>query len=240
MDLTVELIRKIEEMAQNKLIKNEETGEYFDGKTLKRIDRKSLPVMETADLNGLVNAVKSMVENKSYELPLLVNVTEPKVIKVYTSCKNREQEKIASAYFVQNSPECINNFVSFDDFMLEIASRFIENEDREKLLRQCSKISSAEEAKYEDDGITQKAVVQKGVSLKEEKALQKHFKLKTFRTFLEIEQPESLFLLRIKKDGIGLFTADGDIWQLETIENIREYLSKNLSEEIKKGLVVII
>ena len=37
-----------------------------------------------------------------------------------------------------------------------------------------------------------------------------------FRTFLEVEQPESEFLLRVDPDeGIGFFEADGGIWKLE-------------------------
>lgn len=55
-----------------------------------------------------------------------------------------------------------------------------------------------------------------------------------FRTFIEIEQPESEFLLRAKKgyEGIefALFEADGGAWKKEAIDNIAAYLKENLKE----------
>jgi hypothetical protein len=49
-------------------------------------------------------------------------------------------------------------------------------------------------------------------------------KLKPFRTFAEIEQPESEFILRLQ-DGprIALFAADGGKWKLEAINSIKKY-----------------
>jgi hypothetical protein len=60
--------------------------------------------------------------------------------------------------------------------------------------------------------------------------------LRPYRTFREIEQPASKFVLRVKRGGEGqkpgcaLFEADGGFWKLEAIENIRKYIaSKNLN-----------
>ena len=46
-------------------------------------------------------------------------------------------------------------------------------------------------------------------------------KLRPYRTFKEIDQPESQFLLRLNENGnIGLFEADGGMWKLEAKKSI--------------------
>ena len=64
--------------------------------------------------------------------------------------------------------------------------------------------------------------------------------LRPFRTFLEVEQPESEFLLRVDPDeGIGFFEADGGIWKLEAKKNIADYFKANLADLIEAGKVVV-
>jgi len=60
--------------------------------------------------------------------------------------------------------------------------------------------------------------------------------LRPYRTFLEIEQPASAFVFRLRRGREGelptcaLFEADGGRWKLEAIERIRDYLKEQLSE----------
>ena len=64
--------------------------------------------------------------------------------------------------------------------------------------------------------------------------------LRPFRTFLEVEQPESEFLLRVDADkGIGLFEADGGVWKLEAKRNIADYFASHLADLIDAGQVVV-
>ena len=65
--------------------------------------------------------------------------------------------------------------------------------------------------------------------------------LKPFRTFVEVGQPESEFILRLKEGAqVGLFQADGGAWELNAMANIAEYLEFNLAIEIKEKKVFII
>ena len=65
-------------------------------------------------------------------------------------------------------------------------------------------------------------------------------KLQPFRTFLEVAQPESEFLLRVDSEkGIAFFEADGGIWRLEAKRNIAEYFERGLKDLIEQGKVVI-
>lgn len=65
-------------------------------------------------------------------------------------------------------------------------------------------------------------------------------KLKPYRTFFEVEQPESEFLLRIGDGGqVGLFEADGGMWKMTARYTIKSYLQEALKEEINDGIVIV-
>lgn len=57
--------------------------------------------------------------------------------------------------------------------------------------------------------------------------------LRPYRTFLEVEQPESAFVFRMKQDNYGsvmcaVFEADGGAWKMDATQAIKEYLQREL------------
>ena len=53
--------------------------------------------------------------------------------------------------------------------------------------------------------------------------------LKPYRTFVEVEQPESKFVFRMQTGPeMALFEADGGAWRIQAMKNIKEYLEKEL------------
>lgn len=92
-----------------------------------------------------------------------------------------------------------------------------------------------------DDGVSQQVVVKSGVSIEENKRTKSEYSLKPFRTFSEVSQPMSTFILRLRKGAeAALYIADGGAWELTAIHNIRDYLKEALSDEIASGRVKII
>ena len=82
--------------------------------------------------------------------------------------------------------------------------------------------------------------VRQGVALNAVVNVRPRIKLQPFRTFLEVAQPESEFLLRVDSEkGIAFFEADGGIWRLEAKRNIAEYFERGLKDLVEQGKVVI-
>ena len=55
--------------------------------------------------------------------------------------------------------------------------------------------------------------------------------LAAYRTFIEIDQPERKFVLRMQSGPrVALLEADGGAWKNEAIRNIENYLMEELSE----------
>lgn len=69
-------------------------------------------------------------------------------------------------------------------------------------------------------------------------------KLRPYRTFAEIEQPQSSYVFRIQDSDRGpsfkLVEADGGLWKNATMKKIKEYLAYELAEELEKYHITII
>ena len=91
-----------------------------------------------------------------------------------------------------------------------------------------------------DNGISLEVSVRTGAVLKEQQTVQPIVHLQPYRTFLEVEQPASDFLLRLDKDGRpALYEADGGAWKLEAKRNIAAYLGEQLADLVERGSVVV-
>lgn len=112
--------------------------------------------------------------------------------------------------------------------LIELRSLCIPNEGTAYLLDLLSRMTNENSVSTNDNGVTQTVEIKPRVMLR------------PFRTFLEVEQPESEFLLRVDPDeGIGFFEADGGIWKLEAKKNIADYFLKNMGDLIDAGKVVV-
>lgn len=124
--------------------------------------------------------------------------------------------------------------------LIELRSLCIPNEGTAYLLDLLSRMTNENSVSTNDNGVTQTVEARQGVALNAVVEIKPRVMLRPFRTFLEVEQPESEFLLRVEPDeGIGFFEADGGIWKLEAKKNIADYFLKNMGDLIDAGKVVV-
>lgn len=99
-------------------------------------------------------------------------------------------------------------------------------------------------ANYGDDGTSQKATITKGIAGKEDVIVPNPVTLRPYRTFLEVEQPESKFIFRIREGANGepsfkLVEADGGLWKYKAVTSIKDYLKDHLPEALLKSITII-
>jgi len=86
--------------------------------------------------------------------------------------------------------------------------------------------------------VSQAMTVKTGICEVKEAILPNPVTLQPFRTFPEIEQPESKFIFRARKGertpSFALFEADGMAWESTAMLTIKEYL-----QEAVEGLLVL-
>ncbi len=108
----------------------------------------------------------------------------------------------------------------------------MENNDKAKILKIVGNIKDKAVRQYGDDGITQQVTAKTGLALVEDVPVPNPVMLAPFRTFMEVEQPESKFVFRMKRGDDGpecaLFEADGGAWKLEAMKRIKAYLQAEL------------
>ena len=134
----------------------------------------------------------------------------------------------------------VNQYMSQEHAVIELQSLYAVTEDRDYLLALLSRIDVNQGVSSVDNGISQEVSVRTGAVLKEQQTVQPIVHLQPYRTFLEVEQPASDFLLRLDKDGHpALYEADGGAWKLEAKRNIAAYLGEQLADLIEHGNVVV-
>jgi len=211
---------------------NEIKGETYSDKELFRVSHnpKAVPV-KMATLKSLVDYIKSGTD--TMEGRMLIHVTSPVQVKFYSQLDNDRGREYMAEVNAELPHFCFDSFMSHEKFIIGMQSVFLPGEDRELVLKFAGTVEGGTVASYGDDGISQKAVVKTGVASKSEALVPNPVRLKPYRTFTEVEQPESSFIFRMdeyEKEGLqcALFEADGGAWKLEAMNNIKEYLEHEL------------
>jgi hypothetical protein len=169
------------------------------------------------------------------QLPLdqvVVHVAGPGSVSILGPLDKRARgrEVFVTAVASDLTEGFLGRFMALEDFMIGLQVRFWEGDDRMRLVSLLSNIKSETVKTALDDGVTQVVQARAGVALVSEVAVPNPVRLCPFRTFRELQQPSSFFVLRVqsgKEGGLpqaGLFEADGGAWKLIAIDRVREWL----------------
>lgn len=228
-DLTVEVIQKLEKMSEPKVI--EVDGVSFTKDELKPVVYSPHP--DTVELNSIEGFVQ-FIESKLYmENHSFITVDSFNQVTLHSELDiiTRKRKPILKAKCIDRSSFQFGLFQPLDSFNIGILSKFEDTPERARLLAYTGNIQKDESVSSTDDGIGQSVSVKRGITTIEKTVVKNPFKLKPFRTFTEVEQPESLFILRIDKDfTLALFESDGAMWKITAMKNIKKYLSERIKE----------
>lgn len=118
-----------------------------------------------------------------------------------------------------------------EDFVVAMQSRFTPEMDRASVLSVVSKLKEEQSLETEDDGVSQRATARAGVHLAQQVTVPNPVKLSPFRTFREVEQPASSFVLRVTKGPrCALFEADGGAWELAAVDHVALWLRTSVTD----------
>lgn len=202
----------------------------FSRVSLSRVQEPIASKLTISTLTGLVDYIKSNID--TIETKLLIHVASPTQVRLYgplNSDRERENYLVAEA----NLPNNIRyeNFLDTEQFNIMLQSSFADKGDKEVLLKYTGLIKDEAVKTTGDDGISQQVTVKTGVASVGQAVVPNPVSLAPYRTFPEIEQPESRFIFRMK-DGprAAIFEADGGAWRNAAILNIKEYLQEQLKE----------
>jgi len=190
-------------------------------------------------LDGIVKMIVS--EAKKLPSPIFIQIKAYNEVRAFSTYGD---DRFTRHELCKATPNDIPGFKegwwSYEQAMIALRSIFEQTDDTEYLLGLLSKITDENSVTTEDNGLSQSVQVRQGIQMVGRETVKSRVKLRPYRTFLEIQQPESEFLVRVKEGGqIGLFEADGGMWKLGAREGIRDYFTKELATMIETGEVVV-
>lgn len=207
-----------------------ENGYTYSDKELHIIKSPRVQTLKFHTLRGLIDTLKN--EYAQFCGPVIVSVNSEDEIDVYSAidCTDRKREIPYNCRAeLVNIP--FDRKLDYETMMITLKSKFVETPELLDVIKLLGTITEENSAQMSDDGFSQSVVVRKGIALKEGRVIKPIVKLKPYRTFNEVDQPESEFLLRLSDGGcVALYEADGGAWKLTARKNVAEYLRAELAE----------
>lgn len=192
-------------------------------------------------LSGFVDYVKSGFDEVDHGDNLLVHIMSPTEVVAYSHL-NQDQEREAYVKATALLPSFrFGSFHDAESFNIALQSVFVNNDDRTTMLKIVGNIKDENVASFGDDGVTQQVRTKSGVATVSDVPVPNPVYLKPYRTFVELSQPESAFVFRMRSGPeCALFEADGGAWKVEAMDAVKAHLDKHLEQEIQSGNVVLI
>jgi hypothetical protein len=217
---------------------HEVDGQAYSTQPLHLLKEATARPLEVRSLSGIVEYLKSKFD---VDQQLMVHVSSPTEVIAFgalNSNENRNEFIRANAMIPSFS---FDRWYDSEEFNIKLQSTFVKNEDRDIMLKVVGNIREENVKQVGDDGVSQAVQAKVGVATVATVQVPNPVVLKPYRTFVEVDQPESDFIFRMKNGpSCALFEADGGAWKLQAMKNIREYLQEALAEEIEAGKIVII
>lgn len=205
------------------------------------------PVAIVKSLDALLSAIEAPeLAGLSEDLlaSLQIVVDGPRLVSVTTAadCTWAMRDRYIDAAY-RTEPFPFGHYMDIETFIIKAQCLFVDSDVKRALIAHVSSISGEEVVTNTDDGISQTVVTKDKLNRDNHTELSPMMALRPYRTFPEVEQLESLFLLRMQKREGGpphaaLFEADGGLWVSKACANIAEYL-RNDERVQRKGIAVI-
>lgn len=235
-------IEKIQELCAPKVVDVEGVSYLIDENGYTQIKKKlEYPsCIDLSSLDALVAFIKTEAVNRYSQV--YITIPDHMTVKCFTQpYKDLREDRVylykATATDVPGWGEKVA--LGFEEAQIALRTRFQHTPDTDYALKLLSDITLGGKVTFNDNGVATSVVTKKGIDLQSNAAIRPIINLRPYRTFQEVEQPESQFLIRINERNITFIEADGGMWKLVARKTVKDYLSYELSAEETAGTVVI-
>lgn len=188
-------------------------------------------------LTGLVDYLATNIDSVAPET-YAIHIVSPDQVNLVGVLDGRPKRRNILIHAEANDCEfSFGQFQSCEQFNIALQSLFVDSGDRGAVLKIVGNIKEEAVGQHSDDGVTQTVTAKAGIARVGEIPVPNPVNLSPYRTFAEVDQPESPFVLRMKPGmaagttpTCALFEADGGKWKLVAIENIAKYLRIKIAE----------
>lgn len=171
---------------------------------------------------------------------IVVHVVSPQIVRVLGPLHGveRTRETYVEATAQNLTDNFTGKFIAIEDLVIGLQTRFVKDEGAwAEVMKIVGNVKNENVTTSIDNGYTQTVQATAGVVRLSTVEVPNPAKLTPFRTFREVAQPASLFVLRMQaKNGplpeAALIEADGGEWRLQAIASIHEWLKTHLPTSV--------
>ena len=188
--------------------------------------------VQVFSLNGLVDMIRADVDGMfSYDKPThIVRVTDETTVEVLSPALGVHRSRHRRILCKAPVPRIRFGEYLETDFQVMMQTCFMESEARNLVMRLAGSMSREQSMRRSDDGMTQTVQVQTGVVTVGDVSLKNPVPLTPLRTFYEVEQVTSPFILRFDENAkAALYEGDGGAWRLKAVTGVADWLRKKLA-----------
>ena len=221
-------------------------GTVFTDKPLYLPELPTIETLRTDNLSSIVNFIKNAGDaDLNYvddTVQKIIHVEDAGKVNLYSSVCNEymDRQKFMTAEWAGNKFP-FGQFMDAEKFNILLQTCFMETDDLKVIQQVVGNLRDEAVQNYGDDGVSQSVTIRTGIATVGQVRVPSPAKLRPYRTFLEVEQPASLFILRMREGGqCALFEADGGLWRETARKNIRNYFEFELEKMVSEHKVVIL
>ena len=221
-------------------------GTVYTDKPLHLPEMPTIEKLRTDNLSSIVNFIKHAWDADLHDMDdtvqKIIHVEDAGKVNLYSSVCNEcmDRQKFMTAEWAGNKFP-FGQFMDAEKFNILLQTCFMETDDLKVIQQVVGNLRDEAVQNYGDDGVSQSVTIRTGIATVGQVRVPSPAKLRPYRTFLEVEQPASLFILRMREGGqCALFEADGGLWRETARQNIRNYFEYELEKMVSEHKVVIL
>lgn len=221
-------------------------GTVYTDKPLHLPEMPTIETLRTDNLSSIVNFIKHAWDADLHDMDdtvqKIIHVEDAGKVNLYSSVCNEcmDRQKFMTAEWAGNKFP-FGQFMDAEKFNILLQTCFMETDDLKVIQQVVGNLRDEAVRNYGDDGVSQSVTIRTGIATVGQVRVPSPAKLRPYRTFLEVEQPASLFILRMREGGqCALFEADGGLWRETARQNIRNYFEYELEKMVSEHKVVIL
>ncbi|ABO49720.1 conserved hypothetical protein [Desulforamulus reducens MI-1] len=214
-------------------------GLQYSSRALHLIPEASPVAFATKSLAGIVELINKEHEHKRLN-DLIIHIVDPIRVDVYSMLREDLGRFHLYSAIAELPGQNFGNYMNLETAIIRLKSTFVQTDARDKLIQVLGNIKEDAVKTSSDDGISQTVTAKTGIATVGNVKIEPIIKLAPYRTFIEVEQPEGEFLLRLRNGPeAALFEADGGAWKMQARKNIKEYFMDKLDDLVMLGKVII-
>jgi len=196
--------------------------------------------LRTSTLSSVVQAYTDLAKFAPGGATPIVHVMSPTAVQIVAPSVGEERQQFVFLRAEAETPRLAwDTYRPLGEFIVFLLSNLCDSGERDRVLEYVSSLTAGLAADITDDGASQTVVAKRGITRAGAATkFDNPVHLAPFRTFPEIDQPGSSFILRLRQERSGeeitataaLFEADGGAWKTEAIRRIGLWLAGELPE----------